>query len=75
MQKKREGANTNTTHLARSGQTLNGQEKRKAETDRHGTRPVEGEGGNACTNLPRRNLGLPKHAQDPTYLKEGARMK
>ena len=31
------------THLARSGETLKGQEKRKAEADRHGTRPAEGE--------------------------------
>ena len=30
------------THLARSGQTLKGQEKRKAEADGHGTRPAEG---------------------------------
>ena len=30
------------THLARNGQTLKGQEKRKAEADGHGTRPAEG---------------------------------
>ena len=30
------------THLARSGQTLKGQGKRKAEADGHGTRPAEG---------------------------------
>ena len=41
-QKKREGANTKTTHLAQSGQTLKGQKKRKAEADGHGTRPAEG---------------------------------
>ena len=42
-QKKRERANTNTnTPGPRSGQTLKGQEKRKAEADGHGTRPAEG---------------------------------
>ena len=30
------------THLARSGQTLKGQGKRKAEAEGHGTRPAEG---------------------------------
>ena len=30
------------THLARSGQTLKGQGKRKAEADGHGKRPAEG---------------------------------
>ena len=40
-QKKREGENTNTTHLARSGQTLKGQWKRKTEADGNGTRPAE----------------------------------
>ena len=53
-QKKRERANTDTTHLAQSGQTLKGQGKKKR-------RPT-------WTNLPQRNLSLPKHAQDPTYL-------
>jgi len=32
------------THLARSGQTLKGQEKRKVEADGHGIRPAEGGG-------------------------------
>ena len=68
-QKKREGENTNTGHLAQRGQTLEGQGKRKAEADGHGTRPAEGgEDGSAWTNLPQRNLHLPKHAQNPTYL-------
>ena len=30
------------THMARGGQTLNRQGKRKAEADGHGTRPAEG---------------------------------
>ena len=48
------------THLARSGETLKGQEKRKAEADRHGTRPAEGEkDGSAWTNLTQRNLRPP----------------
>ena len=67
-QKKRERANTNTTHLAQSEQTLTGQGK-ETEADGNGTRPAkEGEDGSAWTNLPQRNLSLPKHAQDPTYL-------
>jgi len=41
-QRKRERANTNTPHLAHGGQTLKGQEKRKAEADGYGTRPEEG---------------------------------
>jgi len=41
--KRREKEQTPTpTHLARSGQTLKGQGKRKAEADRHETRPAEG---------------------------------
>ena len=64
------------THLARSGQTLKGQGKRKAEADRHETRPAEGgKDGSAWTNLPQRNLRLPRHAQDPTYLGREERMK
>ena len=48
-QKKRDGENTNTTHLARSGQTLERQEKRKAEADgqRNKTR-----GGGGRTEAP-----------------------
>ena len=72
--KRRGKRNTNTTHLARNGQTLKGQGKRKAEADGHGTKPAEeGEDGSAWTNLPQRNLRLPQHAQNPTYLKRGER--
>ena len=39
------------THLARSGQTLKGQGKRKAEADGDGTRPAEG-GGRKRLNQP-----------------------
>ena len=44
------------THLARSGQTLKGQGKRKAEADGHGTRPAEG--------------GKRTEAPEPTYHSE-----
>ena len=70
------GQTPTPTHLARSGQTLKGQGKRKAEADGHGKRPAEGgKDGNAWTNLPQRNLRLPRHAQDPTYLGREERMK
>ena len=73
-QEKRERANTNTTHLARNGQNPEKAGKRKAKADGHATRPAEeGEDGSAWTNLTKRNLSLPRHAQDPTYLKGGER--
>ena len=59
------------THLAGRGQTLKGQEKRKAEADGNGTKPADrGEDRSAWTNLPWRNLSLPQHAQDPTYIRK-----
>ena len=74
-QEKRERANANTTHLARNGQKpWKGKEKRKAKADGHAPRPAEeGEDGSAWTNLTKRNLSLPRHEQDPTYLKGGER--
>ena len=64
-QKKRDRENTNTTHLAQSGQTLKGQGKRKAEADGHGTRPADGgEDGSAWTNLTQRK-------PTPTSAREG----
>jgi len=36
------GQTPTPTHLARGGQTLKGQGKRKAGADGHGTRPAEG---------------------------------
>ena len=57
------------THLAHNGQT------REAEADGNGPRPAGGEDGPAWTNLPWRNLSLPKHARTQTYLERGARMK
>ena len=51
-QKKREGENTNTGHLAQRGQTLKRQGKRKAEADGHGTRPAEGGEGRKRLNQP-----------------------
>ena len=59
------------THLARSGETLKGIEKRKAEADRHGTRPAEGgKEGSAWTNLTQRNLRPPigTHRTQPPNL-------
>ena len=49
------------THLARSGPTLKGQEKRKAEADGHGTRPAEGGKG-------RKRLNQPNKAKTYAYL-------
>ena len=53
-QKKRDRENTNTTHLARNGQTLERQEKEKEKrrpTD-NGTRPEEGGEGRKRRNQP-----------------------
>ena len=48
----------------------------KTEADGNGNKTSEGgEDGSASTNLPPRNLRLPRHAQDPTYLVWGERMK
>ena len=56
------------THLARSGQTLKRQGKRKTEADGHGTRPAEGgKDWSAWTNLPQRNLRLRTHRTQPTW--------
>ena len=63
---KEEGKSKHTpTHLARSGQTLKGQGKRKMEADGRGTRPAEGgEDGSAWTNLTQRK-------PTPTSAREG----
>ena len=49
------------THLARSGPTLKGQEKRKTEADGHATRPAEGGRG-------RKRLNQPNKAKTYAYL-------
>jgi len=49
------------TPLARNGQTLKGQGKRKAEADGHGTRPAEGGEG-------RKRLNQPNKAKTYAYL-------
>ena len=68
-QKKRERANTNTNTPGPERANPEKARKEKTEADGNGTRPAEeGEDGSAWTNLPRRNLSLPRHAQDPTYL-------
>ena len=68
-QKKRERANTNTNTPGPELANPERAREAKTEADGNGTRPAEeGEDGSAWTNLPQRNLSLPKHAQDPTYL-------
>ena len=64
-QKKRVRENTNTTHLARNGQTLKRQGKRKAEADGQRNKTSGGgEDGSAWTNLTRRK-------PTPTSAREG----
>ena len=48
------------------GRENGGRRKRKRNKTSEG-----GEDGSAWTNLPQRNLRLPRHAQDPTYLGSG----
>ena len=68
--------NNRSKVLGLSEQALKGQEKRKAEADGNGEKPAEGWGDrSAWTNLPRRNLRLPRHEQDPTYMGREERMK
>ena len=71
-QEKRERANTNTNTPGPERANPERARKEKPEADGNGTRPAEeGEDGSAWTNLPRWNLSLSQHAQDPTYLKRG----
>ena len=75
-QKKREGANTNTNTLGR--ERANPERAREKNCGGRRTRNKTsggGEDGSAWTNLPQRNLRLPRHAQDPTYLGREGRMK
>ena len=51
-----------------------GKEKRRP-TDTEKDQRRGGKDGSAWTNLPQRNLRLPRHAQDPTYLGREERMK
>ena len=74
-QKKRERTHT-PTHLARSGQTLKGQGKVKAEGRQ--TRNKTSGGGKTEAPEPTwhsENLHKPQHATDPTYLGREERMK
>ena len=74
---KEEGENTNTTHLARSGQTLERQGKRKAE-GRRTRNKTSGGGGRTKAPEPTwhsENLHTPKHATEPTYLGREERMR
>ena len=54
-----------------TGRTLKRQGKRKAEADGDGPRPAERGEDSSTTAKP----SLPRHAQDPTYLRREARMK
>ena len=76
--KRREERETPTpTHLARNGQTLNGQGKRQAEADGQQTRPEEG--GERRTRLNKPDKAKPNAylstSRTRTYLERGARMK
>ena len=60
-QKKREGENTNTWNLAQNGQPWKGKGKEKRRQTDTGQDQRRGEkDGRAWTNLPQRNLHLPK---------------
>ena len=62
--RKKRGENTNTTHLAQTGRTLEGQGKRKADGRRAKNRPEEGGG--------RKRLTQPYKARaKPTSAREG----
>ena len=70
MQKKRERANTNTN--TPGPERANPERAREKKSGGRRTRNTTGGGGgkdgSAATNLTQRNLRLPRHAQDPTYL-------
>ena len=73
-QKKRERENTNTNtpgpepaNPERAREKKSGGRRKRSKT--------RGEDRSAWTNLPRRNLSTPQHAQDPTYLRREAHMK
>ena len=76
-QEKRERANTNTTHLARNGQTLKRQGKRKrAEGRRTRTKTSGGRGGRKRLNQPdtaRTYKNLSTQRAKPTWREENAR--
>ena len=67
MQKKRERANTNTN--TPGPERANPERAREKKSGGRRTRNTKD--GSAATNLTQRNLRLPRHAQDPTYLGGG----
>ena len=71
MQKKRERANTNTN--TPGPERANPERAREKKSGGRRTRNTKD--GSAATNLTQRNLCLPRHAQDPTYLGGEERMK
>ena len=84
-QKKRDRENTNTTHLARNGQTLERQEKRKKSGGRRTTEQDQrrgGKDGSAWTNLTRRKPtptlaregpNLPEEGRTQEHMRKGTR--
>ena len=72
-QKKRDRENTNTTHLARNGQTLKRQEKEKRRPTDNGTRPAEGGEGRKRLNQPNKAKPKPTPARAGPNLPEGRR--
>ena len=74
--KEREGENTNTnTPGPERANPEKAREKKSGGRRRRTKTSGGGEDGRAWTNLPQRNLSLPKHARTQTYLERGARMK
>ena len=75
-QEKRERENTNTTHLARSGQTLKRQGKRKAEADGQRNKTSGGGGRQKRLNQPnaaKTYTNLSTQRAKPTWREENAR--
>ena len=75
-QEKRERENTNTTHLARNGQTLKRQGKRKAEADGQRNKTSGGGGRQKRLNPPntaKTYTNLSTQRAKPTWREENAR--
>ena len=72
-QKKRERANTNTTHLVRNGKTLERQGKRTAEADGKRNQTSGGGGGRKRLNQPNMAKPKPTSARAGPNLPEGRR--
>ena len=73
--RERENTNTNTPGPERANPEKAREKKKRRPTETDKDQRRGGEDGRAWTNLPRRDLSLPKHARTQTYLERGARMK